>query len=163
MNKFRLKKSNQIPRIKRITLNFGCKNFSVQKFATTMLALELIASKKAKITIAKKPNILLKIQKGQPSGCKVILQNKEIYAFLTRLHLEILPKFKNFAGFNIKTQTSSFFFNIPSNKIMLKEFEDHYPLFTNLPSLNIHVSTNTSQPKELLFLMKAMKFPILKK
>lgn len=158
-NKFKLTNNTNVTKIKKITLNFGCKNFSIQKFATTILALEMIATKKARITTAKNPNLLLKIQKGQPSGCKVILKNKEIYAFLTKLHLEILPKLKNFEEFNIGIQSSSFSFRIPSDKIMLKEFENHYPLFANLPNLDVHISTSAQSFEELLFLIKSFKFP----
>ena len=70
INKFTCYDKN-LPEIKKITLNFGCKNFTIQKFAITMLALEIITFKKGTITTAKKPNVLLKIQKGQPAGCKV--------------------------------------------------------------------------------------------
>lgn len=161
-NKFKFNDNKTITKLKKITLNFGCKNFSIQKFATTMLALEIISTKKASITTAKNPNLLLKIQKGQPSGCKVVLKNKEMYAFLTKLHLEILPKLKNFEEFNIETQSSSFLFRIPSDKIMLKEFENHYPLFANLPNLDVHISTNAKSPNETLFLAKSFKFTVSK-
>jgi ribosomal protein L5 len=150
-----------LPKIKKITLNFGCKNFPIQKFAIIMLALEIIALKKGTITTAKKPNVLLKIQKGQPAGCKVILKKKEIYSFLTKLNLEIFPKLKNFSGFTKNLQTSSLFFQLPGNKIMLKEFENLYPLFANLPILDIHIYINSKQTNKVLFLAKSMKLPII--
>ena len=99
INKFQFQNSKKLTQLKKITLNFGCKSFQTQKFAATMLALELIASKKGMVTTAKNPNILLKIQKGQPAGCKVELRNEEICQFITKLSLEILPKLKHFSGF----------------------------------------------------------------
>ena len=162
-NKFIFKNNNKIPKIKKVILNFGCKNFTIQKFAITMLALEIISLKKGTITITKKPNVLLKIQKGQPAGCKVELKSHQIYSFLTKLNLEIIPKLKNFRGFNIEKQIKNLFFQIPGNEILLKEFENQYPLFSNLPTLDINIFTTTKNSEELLFLAKAIKLPFYQK
>lgn len=162
-NKFIFNNDKKIPKIEKIILNFGCKNFSVQKFAVTMLALEIISFKKGTITITRKPNVLLKIQKGQPAGCKVELTNDHIYNFLARLTIEILPNLKNNRKFKFNKQMSNFFFQIPGNEIMLKEFESHYPLFSDLPNLDINLVTNTKNTKEILFLAKSFKLPIARK
>jgi large subunit ribosomal protein L5 len=162
VNKYKYNNVNDIPKLKKIILNFGCKNFNIQKFATTLLALEIITTKKSSLTIAKSANVLLKIQKGYPAGCKVILREKEMYTFLTRLFLEILPKLKNFSGFRLDAKTSSFSFKLLSNQIVLQEFEEQYPLFANIPQLDIHISTDSKTRKELLFLIKSLKFPIIK-
>jgi large subunit ribosomal protein L5 len=162
INKFKCKNNKTIPKFVKITLNFGCKNFTIQKFATAMLALEIITFKKSTITHAKTPNVLLKIQKGQPAGCKVILKKKEMYSFITRLNLDILPKLKNFSGFKIKQQSSNFIFQIPNSKITINEFEKHYPLFANLPTLDINIQTNSQNMDEILFLAKSIKLPIIK-
>ena len=160
INKYTFNNNKDIPTLKKITLNFGCKNFSIQKLAITMLALEILSFKKSSITTAKKPDILLKIQKGQPAGCKVELKNKEIDLFLTRLTFEIIPKLKNFQGFNINQQNSNIFFQIPTNRIMLKEFKNLYPLFTNLPNLDVNILTNINNcNKTTLFFIKSLKLP----
>jgi len=160
INKFKYNNIKNVPKLKEVILNFGCKNFNIQKFATTLLALEIIASKKSSLTIAKNANILLKIQKGQPAGCKVVIKRKEIYTFLNKMLLEILPRLKNFLGFKIQIRTSTFSFQLLNNEIMLQEFEDQYPLFTNLPNLDIYISTNSKSKKELMFLAKSIKIPI---
>lgn len=160
-NKFIFNNNKSIPQLKKITIHFGCKNFSIQKFAITMLALEIIALKKGTITEARKPNVILKIQKGQPAGCKVELKNQQLYSFLTRLNIEILPRLKNLKKFKLNKQTFNFFFQLPGNDIMLKEFENHYPLFSNLPALDINVLTTTKNTKEILFIAKALKLPFL--
>ena len=163
INKFPFNQTKNVPRLEKLTLNFGCKNFNIQKFAITLLALEIITSKKARLSVSQNANVLLKIQKGQPAGCKVILRKKEIDAFLIKLHLEILPKLRNFLGFKLQMKTSSFSFQLLRNEVTLPEFENQYPLFSDLPSLNIHVSTNSKNSKELLFLAESIKFPVLKK
>jgi len=162
INKFKYNNTKNIPELKRIILNFGCKNFDIQKLATTLLALEIITTKKSTITVAKTANVLLKIQKGHPAGCKVILKEKEIHNFLTRLFVQILPKLKNFAGFKLKVNISSFSFKLFNNELVLQELEEQYPLFANLPNLDIHISTNAKTQNELFFLLKSLKFPIYK-
>lgn len=163
LNKFKYSNVKSIPNLNKITLNFGCKNFNIQKFATTFLALEIITKKRSTLTLAKNANVFLKVQKGQPAGCKVVLKKKEVYVFLTKLFLEILPRIKNFKGFNIQIETSCFFFKLLNNEILLKEFEEHYPLFADLPNLDVHISTDASHREELIFLIKSIKFPQLKK
>lgn len=162
INKFPYNSTKNIPELKRATLNFGCKNFDIQKFATTLLTLEIVTSKKGTLSVAKKPNVLMKIQKGQPAGCKVVLRKKEIETFLARLHLDILPKLKNFLGFEPQTKASTFSFRLSNAEITLPEFENQYPLFSSLPDLNINITTSSRNQKELLFLMKVMKFPFRK-
>ena len=163
VNKFPYNSNENIPRLKKITLNFGCKNFNIQRFATTLLALEILTSKKATLSASKNANILLKIQKGQPAGCKIILVKKEMYFFLTKLHLDIFPKLRNFPGFKLQTRTSSFFFQLPQNQITLPEFDSHYPLFSDLPNLDINVLTNSRNQRELFFFAESIKLPLKKK
>jgi large subunit ribosomal protein L5 len=162
VNKFHYKNVQDVPELKQVTLNFGCKGFNAQKFATTLLALEILASKKGSITTAKKANLLLKIQKGQPAGCKVILKKKEMYTFINKLLIEILPRVKNFTGFKVQVQTSTLSFQLPSNQIVLQEFEDVYPLFSNLPHLDVSILTTAKSRKELIFLIRSLKIPIHK-
>lgn len=163
INKFPHKNIKTIPKLKSMTLNFGCKNFNIQKFATTLLALEILTSKKGTLSVSRNANVLLKIQKGQPAGCKVILKGKEVNTFLTKLQLEMLPKLKNFIGFKFNVKASTLSFQFLRNNITLPEFDNQYPLFSNLPNLDIHISTDARNQKELLFLIKSMKFPFFEK
>ena len=142
-NKFKITSIKKLPKIERVILNFGCKNFNIQKFAITLLALEIISTKKSSLTISKNANIFLKIQKGQPSGCKVVIKKNKINTFLEKLILEIIPSLKNFSGFKIYTSTKNFSFKIKNDTIILKEFRESYPLFTILPILDIQIITNT--------------------
>ena len=163
INKFLYKNVRTIPKLESITLNFGCKNFNIQKFATTLLALEILTLKKGTLSVSRSANVLLKIQKGQPAGCKITLKGKEMNTFLTKLHLEILPKLRNFLGFKFQTKASTISFQLLRNEITLPEFENQYPLFSDLPNLDIHISTNSKSQKELSFLIESMKFPSFKR
>ena len=161
INKFVYKNNETVPKLINVILSFGCKNFNIQKFATTLLALEILTLKKSTISTQRKNvNVLLKLQKGQPAGCKVILKKKEINIFLTKLHLEILPKLKNFIGFKFQIRNSIFSLQLLHNEIILSEFKNQYPLFSDLSNLNIHVFANSKNHKEFLFLIKSIKFPL---
>lgn len=160
VNKYRYKNFTKLPKLKKITFNLSCINLNIQQFAVNLLALEIITSKKSCLTTSKSSNVLLKVQKGQPTGCKVTIKKKHIYKFLEQLILNILPKFTNFSGFKIETTSSTFSFKLFNKEIMLPELEKHYPLFDNLPVLDIQITTNAKNYKELLFLAKAIKMPV---
>ena len=160
INKFNYKTVNELPKLKKIILNFGCKNFSMQKFAKTLLALEFLAVKKGTITLTHNSNILLKIQKGQPAGCKVILTKTEMYKFLSKILIEILPKIKDFSDLKTKTQESTFFLTLNKNNLLLQEFEEQFPLFSDLPNLEINIQVNAKTENELLFIIKSFKLYI---
>ena len=155
INKFETSNNKKLPKLKKITLNVGCKNFPLSKFATTLLALEIITKKKASITISKKPNVLLKIQKGQPAGGKIELKKNSAYIFVNNFNLTISAQLKNFSGFKIKNQ--ALFCQLPKNTIKLQELEIQYPLFSEFPTLDISVSTNSKNTTELIFFTKSMK------
>lgn len=157
IHKFNYKTINKLPKLKKIILNFGCKNFSIQKLAKTLLAMELITTKKSTITVAQNSNILLKIQKGYPAGCKVILTKKKMYPFLAKLLIEIFPKIKDFSDVKVSIKKNTFSFKLNNNNLVLKELEEQYPLFSDLPNLDINIQTNVQTQNELLFLIKSLK------
>ena len=72
INKFSYKNIDELPKIKKIILNFKNKNIKIKNFAASLLALKLMTSKRGVITKTKKPNLFLKIQKGKPTGYKII-------------------------------------------------------------------------------------------
>ena len=74
INKFYYKELKNLPKLKKIVLNFNCRTTNLKTLATHLLALELITNQKSNLTISKRPNLLLKIRKGNPVGCKVILK-----------------------------------------------------------------------------------------
>jgi len=80
INKFNFKKVESIPFIKKIILNFYCKNNSIKTVAQSLLAIEMISNQKGTIMKSKSTNLVLKIRKGNPIGCKVVLaKNKNIF------------------------------------------------------------------------------------
>jgi ribosomal protein L5 len=164
INKYKYQNTKNLPKLKNITLNFSCSNFNIQKFAITLLALEITASKKGSLTAAKSANVLLKIQKNQTVGCKVILEKKNMYKFLNKLVIGNIPSLQqDFPGFKVKVKTSTVLFKLSNKEISLQELNNQYPLFENLSYLDISIATTTTNYKEILFLLKSLKIPIYQK
>lgn len=160
-NKFAYLHASKFPELKKIILNFGSKNRTMREISVILLSLELITANRGAITVSRNPNVILKIQKGHPAGCKVVLTKKMMYEFLGKLLIEILPKIKNFSGLKVKIQNNTFSFKLDSDNIKLKELEEQYPLFSNLSDLGVSIKTNTKTQKELIFFLKSLKLPII--
>jgi large subunit ribosomal protein L5 len=163
INKFSYDKTNSIPKLKKIILNFGCKTADLKQLSSSLLAIEFITNQKGVMTKTKKSNILFKIRKGNPTGCKIILTKLNAYNFLSKLIIEIFPKLKNFSKIdsNKKIKKNAFSYDLHET-FSFKELENHYYFFNNLSKLNITVVTNTKTNREIIFLLKAFQFPISK-
>lgn len=159
-NKFNYQKVEKLPKLKKIILNFGCKTTDIKNLSASLLALELITHKKGTLTTSKKPNILLKIRKGHPVGCKVTLTKQIMFNFLEKLIIQIFPKTKNFEGLKVSRNLKPNMFSYDiHNTFTFTELEEHYHLFNNLQKLNITFVTQTTNKKELLFLLKSLQLP----
>ena len=162
INKFFYAQLNEVPRLKKIILNFGCKSFEVKSIASALLSLELITMKKASLARSRRSNILLKVRKGNPVGCVVVLKKDKMYNFLLKLLTEVFPNLKDFKGITIskKLSKTSFSFTL-KDLINFKELEEQFYLFINLPALNVTLVTNTRSTKELLYLLHSFKLPLI--
>jgi large subunit ribosomal protein L5 len=162
-NKFLYKSTKKIPKLKKIILNFGCKTSDIKHLASSLLALELITNQKGTMTTTKHSNILLKIRKGNPTGCKITLRKNKMLDYLSKILIEIFPKLKFFEGFkfNRKIKKNHFSYEL-HDTFNFTELEEHYYLFNNLAKLDITLVTNTETKKELLFVLKSLQFPLKK-
>jgi len=163
LNKFYYKNINDLPKLEKIILNFGCKTNDLKQLSIAILALELVTNQKGILTNSKKSNILLKVRKGNPVGCKVTLQKKGVVRFLEKILFEIFPKIKNFNGLTVSRQIkkNSFSYEL-HNTLSFSELEEHYYLFNNLPKLDITIITKTKTKEEFLFILKSLQFPFKK-
>ena len=113
LNKFSYSTIKNIPKLKKIILNFGCNSHNIKNISSALLSLELISNKQSRLTKTKTSNIFIKIRKGAPVGCYVVLKKKNMYKFLFKLLIEIFPMIKDFKGIpfskkpNIKNNFSS--------------------------------------------------------
>ena len=162
INKFRYKTSKEEPQLKKIVLNLNCKTFESKLFAATILSLKLITLKKnIKITNSKFPNLFLKIQQGQPVGCKIILTKFHMYQFLFFVLFEIIPKTSIFLTLNsLRKNVNHYSFKLSNNHLIFENLKEHFSVINNISDLHITIITNSKSQNELFFLLKSFKFPI---
>lgn len=161
INKFYYADLKKLPRLKKIILNSSCKTADLKTLATNLLALELITNQKGILTISKRPNLLLKIRKGDPTGCKITLKKSSVLNFFSKNLNEIFPQIKNFNGLVIrqKLEKTAFCFVI-KNTLNFSELSEHYYLFNNLSNINLSLVADVETEKELVFLFKSLQLPI---
>lgn len=99
INKFRYKSIQRLPKLKKIILNIGCTKADTKQLSASLLALELITNQKSLLTKRKKSNILLRIRKGHPTGCKLTLRKHNLLSFFEKTLFKSFPKLKKFNGF----------------------------------------------------------------
>ena len=162
-NKFFYKKTKKLPKITKVILNFGYKTTELKQLSAGLLALELITNQKGNLTRTKRSNIFLKIRKGHPVGCKVILRKTHIFDFFGKMINEIFPKIKNFDGlqFSQKNKKNVFQYEL-HDTFNFSKLEEYYYLFNNLPKLTITVVISSTIKEELIFILKSLQFPIKK-
>jgi len=150
----------EIPKLKRITLNFGYQKSNFKYLVSSLLALEFISSKKGEITISKHLNVFLKIKKGNPVGCKIILRKNTMYFFYIKLMTSIFSKVKQSQTdrFQLNPKTTKSISFQAKNPLLFTELENQFQFFKNIPRLDITLLTTSTSQKELFFLLKSIKF-----
>jgi large subunit ribosomal protein L5 len=165
VNKFLYHNLKELPKLEKIilSLNFTAKS-DMKIVAVSMLALELISVQRGKIIQIKKPSILLKVKKGNLTGCRVTLRKKNMFLFLGKILVETFPKLKNFEGIifclNNKIQTKSFFFEFPKNS-KFNEIEKHNYLFNDLSHIKVTLIANFNTQSEFLCILTSLKLPLV--
>ncbi len=160
INTFFYKNLIEIPKLEKIILNFGYHKLNFKYLVSGLLALEFISFKKGEITKSKHLNVFLKVKKGNPVGCKVILKKNLMLSFYLKLLTSIFSKTKH-------SQTPQFRWNLKliksasfriKNPLLFAELENQFQFFKNIPQLDITLLTNSQSQKELAFLLKSTKF-----
>jgi len=156
LNKFQYKKISQIPKLNKIILSYEFKKYDFRLLLSALIALELITLQKCSIIRAKVSNISLKVRKGNPIGCKVILRKKLMNLFFFKLLNELLIKIQKFNLNFDKKESKTFSFKV-KNSLIFTELENNYQFFKNLPGLNIIIITNATNYNDLKLLLKLYK------
>jgi large subunit ribosomal protein L5 len=159
VNKFLYLNTKKIPKIKKIILNFGCKTNDIKSISAGLLALELMANQKSKITRSKLPILALKIRQGNPIGCKITLRKSIMLNYISKMLIEVFPKLKNFEGLNSRIKQNAFSCSL-TDIFTFSILEEHYYLFSNLPKLNITIVTSTKTKQELFFILNSIQLPL---
>jgi large subunit ribosomal protein L5 len=162
ITKLNLNNIFKIPKINKIVLNIGLKNSNVEKkkMISIILLLKLIMNQQVLNTKSKKNNIIFKIKKGDIMGCKITLRKKNIYIFLEKLIIFILPNIKDFKGFLINKKNINVLNFRISNFLNFFELEKEFLKFQNLPSIDVNIHTNIISKNYLIVLLNQFNISI---
>ena len=127
------------------------RNINKKKLIDIILLLKLITNQKPCITKSKKNNIFLKIKKNSIIGCKITLQKKNIFNFLEKILIFILP---NLREINLKNKN---IFNFQIKNILdFFELKTEFLRFKNIPPIDVSIHTNVYTPNELFLLLNLL-------
>jgi large subunit ribosomal protein L5 len=158
INKFIYTNSKNLPKLKKASINFSCKNNTYKSLAASLLALEFIAKQKGVLTKAKKPNIAYKIRENSPTGCKVTLRKKNLYEFISLSLNTVFPNSKNFIGISLKKNQKNFISYELDNVLIFPKIEKNYTHFKSLTKLQTTLIFQCFNIKELKFLVEFLQF-----
>ncbi len=105
MEAFSYQNKMQVPKLKKIVINFGVGE-AVQdskRLQKSMKELELMAGQKPVMTRAKNSIAGFKLREEMPIGTKVTLRRQRMYEFLDRFINIALPRVRDFRGVSHKS------------------------------------------------------------
>jgi large subunit ribosomal protein L5 len=159
INKFKYKNTIELPKFKKVILNSNSKMTNLKQLSSSLLAFELITYCKGNLIYAKKPNIMLKIRKGNPIGCKLTLQNNDLFDFIGKIIIKVFSKFKNLNDYSFckKLEKTTLSYKL-TDIFSFSELKNHYYYFNNLLGLNLAITLDLKHKKEFIFVLKSFKF-----
>lgn len=161
VKQFGYKSIMQVPRIIKITLNMGVGEAALDKKVITNASDDLtkIAGQKAVPTMSRKSISGFKIRADWPIGCKVTLRGKRMYDFFDRLVSIVIPRIRDFRGFNAKSfdGRGNYSFGI-KEQIVFPEI--NYDKIDVLRGLDITITTTAKTDEEARALLRAFGFPL---
>jgi large subunit ribosomal protein L5 len=100
IKEFGYKNINQVPSLKKITINMGLGDAvqDVKIIDKAVEELSLITGQKPVVTKARNSIASFKLREGMPIGCAVTLRGARMYEFLDRLVNAVLPRLRDFRG-----------------------------------------------------------------
>ena len=155
LNKFKFKNISSLPRLSNVVLKFDFKTYDYKLLIKCLSMLELLSGKRGIVITSKKSNIFLKLKKGLPVGCKVILSNNKSLKFLISLINNQKLLGNNYkTSFNNKESSTNL---IVSNVVNLPQLQNNYHFFKNIGSLHVKLVTTAKNHKELIYLLNSYK------
>lgn len=154
----------QLPRVDQIILNTTSKNYVNEKknLVFTLAALELISGQKPQLTYARKSVANFKIRQHQILGCKVLLRENLMYAFLEKFSRILLPHLRDYTQKNQKNflirqnqankskKLQAYTLGL-KNLMIFPELENHFELVEHFRGMNItFILSNCSSKRNFI-------------
>lgn len=154
---FKYKNIMQVPKLKKIVLNFGLGEaiHNIKILDSAVEELKIIAGQRPVVTRAKKSIAAFKLRQGMPIGCMVTLRRKRMYDFYNKLVNITLPRVRDFRGLSGKALDGHGNYTLGIKEhIIFPEID--YDKIDKIKGLNITVVTTAQtdeEGKELLHLL----------
>ncbi len=158
--KFMYTNLQDIPKIKKITLNRGLGEASQNSkvLEKSIKEFMLISGQKPIITKSKKAIAGFKIRENVPVGIKVTLRKHRMYNFLNKLIHLSLPRIRDFRGISKKNFDGSGNYNLGlKEQLIFPEIE--YDLIDKIQGMNITIVTTAKTDLEAIFLLENFGMP----
>jgi len=158
--KFVYNNFNQIPSIKKITINRGLgQSYQNSKsFDYFLDELSVITGQRGIVTYSKKAIASFKLRKKSPVGVSVTLRGEKMYAFLDRLINLALPRVRDFRGLDKKSFDGYGNFSLGLNEqLMFPEID--YDKINSVCGMDISIVINSGNNEESLFLLRELGVP----
>jgi large subunit ribosomal protein L5 len=150
----------QVPRLEKITLNFGLGEATTNPniVKTSAEELTIIAGQKSVITRSKKAIANFKLRAGLPIGCMVTLRGNRMWEFMDRLISVALPRVRDFKGISGKA-----FDGRGNYSLGLKEQiifpEINYDKVEKVKGFNVTFTTSAKTDEEGKALLRQLGMP----
>ncbi len=154
---FKYKNIMQVPKLKKIVLNFGLGEaiHNIKILDSAVEELKIIAGQRPVVTRAKKSIAAFKLRQGMPIGCMVTLRRRRMYDFYNKLVNITLPRVRDFRGLSGKALDGHGNYTLGIKEhIIFPEID--YDKIDKIKGLNITVVTTAQtdeEGKELLHLL----------
>jgi len=150
----------QVPRLEKIVISMGAGSYFTDsaKMEQAMNALTFIAGQKACYRTAKKSIATYKVREGMKTGLMVTLRKKRMYEFMDRLRNIVLPRIRDFRGFEEKSINGKAFSMGIKDYLVFPEVREFLKNTESL-GLNITFVTNKDDAPAFKALLLGFGFP----
>ncbi len=159
-----MKNVNQVPKVRKITLNVGIGSIIQSKgkdFSNIIENITKVAGQKPIVTKAKKAISNFKLREDNPVGVTVTLRGKRMYDFLGKLINVTLPRVRDFRGLSPKAFDGNGNYSLGFKEhIVFPEIDADDVL--HLHGVQITINTSAKSDEEGRALLKAFNFPFKK-
>lgn len=162
-DKFGYKNINEVPKLKKISINQGIGKYSSDKKAQEIFRNEIttITGQYAVLTKSKVDVSNFKLRKGMGIGVMVTLRRDRMYEFFDRLVSVSIPRIRDFRGLNAKSFDKKGNYNLGlTEQIIFPEI--NIDKVKNIHGLNISFITTAKTDEEAKFLLQELGMPFKK-
>lgn len=158
--KFGYENPMQIPKIDKITINFGLGEaiHNIKIIESAVEELKIISGQQPVVTKAKKSIAAFKLREGMPIGCMVTLRKNRMYDFFNKLVNIALPRVRDFRGISGKSFDGAGNYSLGiKEQIIFPEID--YDKIDKIKGLNISIVTTAKTNEEGKELLKLLGMP----